>query len=88
MASWKESLKKHKSCNYDTQHWMVKFDDMLVAQQGTLAHNLFIFQPLLDALFTMLPGEHSCVKFFLRNQYCLSEKKVTGMTRKYWRRNW
>jgi len=48
---------------------------------------LGFFQLLSDALFTILPGEHSRVKFFLRTQRNLSEKDVAGMKRNYWRRN-
>ena len=86
LEAWKKPLKYRKSCNYDTRHWMQKFGDMLAAQPGTPAHNLF-FQLLSDALFTILPGEHSRVKFFLRTQRNLSDKDVAGMKRNYWRRN-
>jgi len=86
LDAWKKPLKSRKFCNYDTRHWMQKFGDMLAAPPGTPAHNLF-FQLLSDALFTILPGEHSRVKFFLRTQRNLSEKDVAGMKRNYWRRN-
>ena len=65
---------------------MVKFGDMLAAQPGTPAHNLF-FQLLSDTLFVILPGEYSRVKFFLMTQRNLTDKEFAKMNRTFWRRN-
>ena len=86
LSEFKKPLKQRKSCNYDTRHWMVKFGDMLAAQPGTPAHNLF-FQLLSDTLFVILPGEYSRVKFFLMTQRNLTDKEVAKMNRTFWRRN-